>query len=347
MHIVKGKSFWGRWWWAIATGAVLLLGFLGMLVWYVWALAPPSADGTFKMVTIEQGLTPSGIGDMLEEQDMIRSSAAFQIYTSISGVSGKLQAGRYKLSPSMSVSDIVGHLVNGENDTYTVTILPGMTLKQLADPNADGNLVTQGFTPKEIAEAFAAAYSSPLFDSRPAGASLEGYIFPETYNISPNDTLQSLLQRSFDELYKKIVADNLIAQLSARGMTLHQAVTLASIVQEEDDTIDVQPQIAQVFLLRLQRGMNLGSDATYTYAAHQLGVPANPDLDSPYNTRKHPGLPPGPVSTLNYSALKAVAQPAAGDYLYFVHGDDGTAYFSHTLEEHEALTRQHCTTLCR
>jgi UPF0755 protein len=127
---------------------------------------------------------------------------------------------------------------------------------------------------------------------------------------------------------------------------VRQAITLASIVEKEVSNGNDRRQVAQVFLLRLQKKMVLGSDVTYIYAAAITGQTASPDLDSPYNTRKYLGLPPGPISNVSDSSLDAVAYPADGDYLYFVAGDDGKTYFSHTEAEHERLAAEHCIKLC-
>ena len=156
-----------------------------------------------------------------------------------------------------------------------------------------------------------------------------------------------LFQRSMDTLYTKLQKDNLIEKFSTRKLTIHQALTMASIIQKEASDPTDQKQIAQVFFSRLDKGMKLETDPTFIYAAEKLGVPPSVSVDSPYNTRKYPGLPPGPIGNMNYSALEAVAYPASGDFLYFVAGDDGTTHFSHTLQEHEAATAKYCKKNCQ
>ena len=138
-------------------------------------------------------------------------------------------------------------------------------------------------------------------------------------------------------------------EFAKRNLTIHQAITLASIVQKEVKNPVDQKQVAQVFLKRLADGMQLGSDVTYMYAADQMGVEGTPALESPYNTRKYTGLPPGPISNMNPSALDAVAFPAPGEYVYFVAGDgpdEGKTFFAYTVEEHEANIAAHCRELC-
>lgn len=318
----------------------------GLFGWYSWAISPVSSDTSRKPFEVAAGETPSFIAKHLEQEKLIRSALAFELYAKINGHADNLQAGTYKLSPSQSVSDIIGELLKGQNAAYNVLIPPGLTLKQLADPSVKSSFASQGFSADEIQRAFAAAYDSPLLKDKPEGASLEGYIFPETFQVKEGSSLESVLQRSFDTLYERLVADGLVEKFAAQGLTLHQALTLGSIIQKETSVPATQAKVAQVFLSRLKIGMTLGSDVTFIYAAKQLGVEPTSTLDSPYNTRIHGGLPPGPIATMNYTALQAVAEPAQGDYLFFVAGDDGTVYFSRTNEEHEQQVQQYCKTLC-
>lgn len=329
----------------VGVGIVVLVG--ALLTWFVWLLGPLDKTASVKTVNIASGSSPSVIGDELEAKQLIRSSNAFQIYVALSGTGQKLQAGRYKLSASMSVGDIIKHLVKGEGDVFMITILPGMTLKQLADPSVKNSLAYQGFSAEEITRAFAASYDSPLLAAKPSGASLEGYIFPETYQLGMNDTLESLFERTFDELYLRLKKAGILEKIKERNLTLHQALTLASIVQKEVSDKATQKRVAQVFLRRLSLNMPLGADPTFRYAAARDGQAPSVNYDSPYNTRLYPGLPPGPIANMELSAIEAIVDPADEDYLYFVSGDDGETHFSKTEEEHLELTRRYCTTLCQ
>ena len=131
-----------------------------------------------------------------------------------------------------------------------------------------------------------------------------------------------------------------------QGLSLYEGITLASIIQREAIGGD-EPQIAQVFYSRLSIGMELGSDVTYQYIADKTGVARDVNLDSPYNTRRYVGLPPGPIASPGVDALLATANPAEGDYLYFLSGDDDVTYFARTLEEHETNIREHCQQKCQ
>lgn len=327
-----------------ATIAVVIM--TGLIAVYSWAITPYSADPTKQLFLVVNGETPTIIGQHLEEQKLIRSSIAFDLYARLNNKSASLKVGSYKIAPNQSVEQIVNHLVKGDQSYSNVMIPPGVTLKQLADPSFKGGFAAQGYSQAEIQEAFKARYSNELLKDRPAGATLEGYIFPEPFQVRDGDSLGSVLERSFDELYSRLQRDGMLKKFAEKGLNIHQAMTLASIVQEEASDAGIQPQIAAVFYNRLKLGMALGSDVTFIYAAQQDGVAPRSDYASPYNTRIYTGLPPGPIATSNFSAIQAVANPAVSDYLFFVAGDDGKIYFSRTNEEHEQLVRQHCRVLC-
>jgi UPF0755 protein len=336
--------------WLIAAGSVLLL-VAACIAWYLWALTPRDSTRTQQVrFTIYSGDSSSTIASELESRNLIRSALAFRIYAELTGSKSKLQAGGFALSPSQSVEEITRHIVKGDTDEVNIIILPGFTLNQELDPEIRNSLAWQGFSQEEIKNALNASYVHPLFADKPDGTTLEGYIFPETYRINSSDSLTVLFKQSFDEIYGRLQKDNMIEKFKAQGLNLYQAFTLASIVQKEVSNPADQRQVAQVFLKRLHEGVVLGSDVTFIYAANQAGVKPSVNMDSPYNTRKYPGLPPGPIANMNYSALQAVADPAPGDYMYFVAGDgadEGKTFFARTEQEHQANVAAHCHTLCR
>lgn len=325
--------------------ALILLAVLGTAAafgWYTLSLEPVSpGNETRTRVEITSGSSPSQIGRLLEEKRLIRSSFAFDIYTRLTDTRNRLQAGTYSLSPSESTKAIVDHLVAGKVDQFSLTFLPGATLAQ----NRAG-LIAAGYSEQEVGAALKKKYDHPLFATKPENTDLEGYIYGETYKFDSSFTVEDVLKKTFDHYYEALTKNNLIEGFQKQGLTLYEAITLASIVQREVPSQADQRQVAQVFFTRLSIGMELGADATFMYIAKKLGVPPTPNLDSPYNTRKYPGLPPGPIATPGLSALKAVANPAAGDFIYFVSGDDGVTYFARTLAEHEANTRNHCQKNC-
>lgn len=331
-------------WWILGSLAFVLLVVAGMVGWFWWynnALQPRSTANQRIRITIAQGSTPDQIANKLEQQGVIKNSFAFQLLVKQSGDRNKLQAGSYLFSPTQSSQQVLDWLVEGKVDTFNVTILPGQTLTDIKQ-----KLITDGFTAADIDAAFAKKYNHPLLADKPDGVNLEGYIYPDTYQVTSETTVDELLTRTFDEFYSQIQAKSLQAELSAKGFNLHQGITLASVVGKEASRVSDRRQVAQVFEKRLAEGIELGSDVTFMYAAQLTGQPASPDLDSPYNTRKYKGLPPGAIANFTIDALQAVAEPASGDYLYFVAGDDGTVHFANTEAEHEQNIKQYCTKLC-
>ena len=340
----------------VLLSALLLIG--ALFVWYQVQLSPVnSGDTTLKVVKVESGSTPTQIADLLEDEGVIRSSTAFLWYTRLQGVQSALQAGAYRISPSETTPEVVEHLVSGKVDMINVTLFPGATLTDTTDKeeakkyDVTTALKRAGYTDEEIAAGLSADYSEyaeTLFQGRPSGADLEGYVYGETYRVSSDSTVEDILRTSFDHLWQVIQENDLVARYAAQGLSLYEGLTLASIVQREaGSTPDDMAQISQVFHTRLAIGMPLGSDPTYQYIADKTGVPRSTTIDSPYNTRRYPGLPPGPIAASGEKALVATANPAQGDYLYFLSGDDDVTYFARTLQEHEQNIVNHCQQKCQ
>lgn len=331
-------------WLLVSILTILIALGAGTYVWYGQQLKPvDETSDTKKVVTIKKGSNPTMISELLYEEGLIRSQLAFMVYTRVERVQGGLQAGTYRLSPSESTQDIVKHLSSGSVDTFSITFLPGATLMDNREA-----FIKAGYEANEVDLALSKSYDSSLFNGKPASADLEGYIYGETYSFSTDATVESILEHTFEQYYSVVKSEGLEAKFKAQGLSLYEGITLASIIQREASPGGSDmPQIAQVFYTRMERGMELGSDVTYQYIADKTGVPRSPNLDSPYNTRKYPGLPPGPISAPGKKALVAAANPAKGDYVYFLSGDDDITYYAKTLDGHEANIRNHCQEKCK
>lgn len=318
------------------------------------------SDNEQVAVVIESGTAPSEIARILEEKGLVRSSLVFTIYIKLNNVSSTLQAGLHSISPAQSVPDIAKALQSASTEQKIVRFVPGAMLRDNSDTPVDEKqdisttLEQLGYEREEIEKAFSADYSEyddTLFKDRPSGAGIEGYVYGETYYVAVDATVEQILRRTFDEFVKQISENNLESSFADQGLTLFEGITLASIVQKEvschgKQVCDDQKQVAQVFLKRLREDIPLGADATFVFAANLVGKKPSVEFDSPYNTRIHGGLPPGPISTPGLGSLLAVADPAESDYLYFVSGDDGVTYFSRTEAEHIENTRLHCVKNC-
>jgi len=312
-------------------------------LWYATSLraVAPDSDEMVK-VTVVPGTDPTGIATLLKDNGLIRSEGAFLWYVRLQGVAGSLQSGVYRLAKADDVPTLVGHLTSGKTDTFSITFLPGNTLSKHRQV-----LLDAGYEEEAVDAALNKRYEGRLFAGKPASANLEGYIYGETYNFAADATPEQILQRTFDQLQSVIDENELVEKYKRKGFSLYEGITLASIIQREERDAKNQTRVSQVFLLRLKKDMPLGSDPTYQYAADKQGVPRDPGIDSPYNTRRVSGLPPGPIASPGETALIAVATPAEGDYLYFLSGDDDAMYFGRTLEEHERNIREHCQKKCQ
>lgn len=331
--------------WLLVTGVLILIVFGGVVAiktWYSKSIKPLSSSMNITNFTVAQGSSVHQIAQSLSKTHLIRSSKAFETYVRSNNLNNRLQAGMYNISPSMSVAEIVTKMKNGQVSRNLLTILPAKRIDELKQA-----FVKQGYSTAEIEKAFTpATYAGhPVLASLPASASLEGFLYPDSFAKQSDTPASTLVRESLDEMYKHLTSD-ITGGFSQQGLNVFQGLTMASIVAKESSDPSSQPTVAQVFLLRIKKGIMLGSDVTAYYASAIAGQPKSVTIESPYNTRIHTGLPPGPIGNVTASSLKAVAHPSSTDYLFFVAGDDGTIHFSHTDAEHQQAIAQYCQKGC-
>jgi uncharacterized YceG family protein len=320
------------------TAVLFLSAALGS---FFWNLQPvDSADQAKISFTVSKGEGPAKIAERLKEAGLIRSPNAFIFYVSVTGQRSKLQVGTYSFQPAFSTQKIAGMLAGGEVDSSRVVIAEGFRLTQITSAVEKAGI-------KNFQEGLSKKYDYDFLNTRPSGQGLEGYLFPDTYNVARDAAAEDVVKLMLENFSRR-VTPNLRDRIQQGGrFNLHQAITLASIVERESGRPEDMPTIAQVFLRRLQIGMKLDSDVTVQYAA---GLEANQQaetaaaiqsLNSPYNTYKVAGLPPGPICSPGLAAMEAVANPASTDYLYFVADHQGVTHFARTFEEHQANIRKY------
>lgn len=338
---------------AIAALAVISAFIASSIVWYRLSERPVDASSSDKVtLDVIQGMTPLEIGELLHENGLIRNVLAYRIYIKLNGTENSLKAGTYKIAPSESLSEVVDHLIAGEEASLMITFYPGSTLYDPTDIDDSKRtdvytmLRRAGFGDDEVRDALSATYDSPLLQGKPADTSLEGYVYGETYLFSATATPEDVLNHTFNVFYQNLEKYDIVGGAKKQGLNLYEAITLASIVQREVSGYDDMRKVAQVFLTRLEKGMMLGSDVTFIYAAQQDNQTPTVDYESPYNTRKYTGLPPGPIANPGIDALRAVVNPADTEYLYFVAGEDGKTYFAYNEAEHEQNVADYCGRLC-
>lgn len=333
-----------RVWWLLAgLVCVLLAGTFAVRHVYYTDLSPVSNNQQTQIVTVQTGSSVKQIADQLQKAHLIRSAWALELYVHSQELGSLLQAGTYAISPSMSTQNIVAIMTNGKVSTKLVTILPGARIDQVRTA-----LINAGFTPTSVDAALQPSQYSdlPALAYLPTNVdSLEGLLWPDSFQKDSATQPQDIVRESLVEMGQHLTP-TLQASYASEGLSVYQALTLASVVTQEVSKPTDQTQVAQVFLSRLHTGMMLGSDVTAYYGSIEAGHAPSLTYDSPYNTLIHAGLPPTPISTVTANALNAVAHPASTGWLYFVTGDDGTTYFSTTLQEHQSQTQQYCHKLC-
>ncbi len=290
------------------------------------------AAGAPVQVTVPSGASFSAVADTLAHRGLIGSPRLFDLYARIRGADQHVRSGRYQLTAGSSWGDILEALTRGRVMTEAVTIPEGFRLTQIAE-----RLATITEVPEDTVLARLRTPGTDTLLGVP-GPGLEGYLFPDTYLFAPGISVEEAM-RAMVARYHAFWTPERRARLDSLEMTERQVVTLASIVQAEDRVACEMPLIAGVYRNRLSRRMLLQADPTVMYA---LGGPRERLLyaaidsvaASPYNTYKHPGLPPGPIGAPGEAALEAALHPSGEPYLYFVARPDGTHVFSRTLAEH-------------
>ena len=315
--------------------ATILLAAVGVFWLYFSNLQPVSSEGQAQEFTIKSGERPTTVATQLKAAGLIRSRDSFITYLNLHGLRSDIKAGSYSLAPSDSSSKIADIITSGKNLANRLVIPEGYRLSQIKD------LASQhGISKADFEVAVRAPHPQAFLAGRPAGVDLEGYLFPDSYAINGQTSAMSLVNAMLDDFGQR-VGPQYASAFAAEGLTLHQGLTLASIVEREVNKPSDRPIVAQIFLKRFHLGMPLGSDVTTQYASDLAGTAFNLNLDSPYNTRKNAGLPPGPICSPGLNTLDAVAHPAATEYLYFLAGSDGVTYYANTLAEHNANVAKH------
>jgi UPF0755 protein len=308
---------------------LIFLLVLASVVWATYVVLAPTGPNTETFVEILPGTPTMQIAAELKQQGLIRSKYAFEAARLAKG--GTLKAGEYRFDHPVKMSEVYGRLERGDVYTLTLTIPEGSNLFDIAQRIEAAKLGT-----KERFLAEARADVSLIADLDPGAASLEGYLFPDTYHFerraTPKQMVTAMVKRFRQEA----------ATLGLRA-NYHRVVTVASLVERETPVDAERPLVASVFENRLAKEMPLATDPSVIYAAlldgRYRGTIYASDLqaDSPYNTYRYAGLPPGPICNPGMASLKAAMNPARTDYLYFVAASadpSGKSRFSATLEEH-------------
>lgn len=332
----------------IAAVVVVILFGVGVVVWFWHSVSAPVDVAPSQLFTIDEGEDVHVISQNLFSQGLITGKWSFETYVYLDGSETRFKAGTYDIASSVSIRDLVKLFTSGDiSRERRVTILEGWTSRQIAAYLEEEGVVA--------ADEFLLAVQTgdsrkiipdkvyPFLADKPTDQGLEGYLFPDTYRIYRDARADQMIERMLDNFGEKFTPE-LKQGFSAQGLSVFEGVTLASIVEKEVRTAEDRKIAAGIFLSRIKLGIPLQSDATVNYVTGKQALqPTQNDVetDSPYNTYKVKGLPPGPISNPSLAALEAVAEPTETDYLYFLTTPDGSTVFSKTYEEHLANKRKY------
>ena len=311
---------------------IILAGFVSGLFFYHYYLPHPSADfeGQTRYLLVRAGDNIEKIADNLEEMGAISSKSIFVFFSRLLNKDRLMKAGRYAIKPNSSLAYIVGRITRGESTPFDITIPEGYTISQIAN-------LLESSVEADMTEFRAAVTDPKLIDSLGIRAkNLEGYLAPSTYNVYFCENPRRIINRMAAHFFNSL-PDSFEAKARRLGLTFHQAVTLASLIEKEAMLDSERPIISAVYLNRLRRGMKLDCDPTVIYAMGGLDrrlLRGDLDYDSPYNTYLYPGLPPSPIANPGVKSLEAAVEPAPVGYLYFVARGNGSHIFSLTLDDH-------------
>lgn len=315
----------------------LLLGLaFSSLVLVMYAESPVGEGNAAYTVDIPKGTSFTGIVEILDERGLIRHKLLFYLLAVSQGVAVHIRAGEYELAPSLSPLEILRKLVKGQIKGYAITFPEDIALKEIIARLVTYKLIDeQEFTALASDREFLASLDV-------AGATLEGYLYPDTYVFDRSMGTREIIKTMVRQFWKKVTPD-MVARAKALGFTTQEFVTLASIIGKESGNKNEKPLISAVFHNRLKQGMKLQSDPTAVYDLTDFrGVIKKRQLrnDTPHNTYHIDGLPPGPIANPGIDSLQAALNPAQVKYLYFVSQGDGTHFFSGNFAAHnEAVGR--------
>lgn len=296
---------------------------------YITFYTPASRDSSVKIINIQKGASFRVIASDLEAAGVVKDADSLILAARILGAYTRVKAGEYEFTTDMTAMEVLEYLLKGKVKKHLVTIPEGYNIREIAAVLKDAGLVEEAVFVARAADAGLAA-SLGL-----EGRTLEGYLFPDTYEFTKGMSADDIIKRMSDKF--KAVYSEFENDVKKSGMSMKKAVTLASIIEKETGAEAERDLISSVFHNRLRKGIRLQSDPTVIYSISGFDgniTKRHLSAKTPYNTYVINGLPPGPIANPGRESLRAALNPARTDYLYFVSKNDGTHFFSRSLKEH-------------
>lgn len=319
----------------VITWVLIILVAFFLFAW--WEIYVPKSQGQTATVVYaaKKGMGDEEIAKELQDQGIIKSKLFFQIYVNVIGKHANLQAGSYVVSSSMSVAQIAQKFIAGDVIKDNVTLLEGWDSRDIAKYLEGKNIFKKDDFLASINSDFTQDFE--VLKDKPKNISLEGYIFPDTYQISLGEKPEDFLKNTISNLEKKLTPD-LRSEIAAQRKSIFEIITMASIVEKEVKSTKDKKIVSGILWKRLAAGMPLQVDATINYITdkNDAGVAIkDTKINSPYNTYKYAGLPAGPISSPGMDSILAAIYPTKSDYWYWLSADrTGKTIFSKTLQEH-------------
>ena len=319
---------------------ILLLALIcfvaAVFLWSDIYLAPEPGSNKLVSFTVEKGEGAKEISVKLKSEGLLKHSSIFRIYVLLIGKSKKLQAGQYELSPSMSLSDIVKKFSKGKIIKEKITIIEGWNLKDIARYFQEKNISSQ----EEFLELTKNDFSQGIsvLSDKPKDLDLEGYLFPDTYEIIPGTSAKNIIKKILNNLDQKITPD-LREEISRQKKSIFEIITMASLIEKEVSSLEDKKIVSGIFWKRIKTNTPLQSCASINYITGKNDRGAlwqDIEIDSPYNTYKYRGLPLGPISSPGLESILASIYPEESDYWYYLSTPSGKTIFSKTFKEHSA-----------
>lgn len=309
---------------------------LGLFAWQAVYWPADRASSQEVVFEVRPGEGAREIANHLEEQGLIRYDYIFRIYVFLSGDARRLKAGPYELSPSMTVSEIVKIMARGETAKVRVTIPEGFKLTEIEEL-LNAKFKRQALKPQLKTQTLAAYRDDYKFlDDAPADKTLEGFLFPDTYEFEVTSSSEELVRRMLENFDER-VSSALREEIRRQGKTIFEIVTMASLLEKEVRELDDKKVVSGILWKRLGIGMALQVDATISYITGKKTTRISREetkIDNPYNTYYYPGLPPGPIANPGLESIEAAVYPEPSAYWFYLTTPEGETIFSRTLKEH-------------
>lgn len=310
------------------------IAFLTLYFWSGIYLSKSKNFSETKIIQIKKGDTLEEIAQKLEREGLIKKARFFTLYNFVSCNTPRLKAGYYLFSPSMTIPEIVAKIVRGEVIKDKITIIEGWSTKDVANHFETKNICQKEDFFRIISKDFSSEFE--FLKDKPKNQNLEGYLFPDTYEIIYGEEPENLIKRILKNFDKKITQE-MRKEIENQRKTIFEIVTMASLLEKEVKTIEEKKLVSGILWKRLENKMPLQVDATINYITGKRTTKISIEetkIDNPYNTYLYLGLPPGPICNPGLDSLTAAIHPQGSDYWYYLTAPEGTTIFSKTYQEH-------------